>query len=604
MTGYLLLIALGPVQDFIAQARRTRDLWYGSHLLSELSRAAARVLAGAGAELVFPALESGDDELQACSSPIRHETGLPPLSVANKLLAELPEGKSIDPAKLARMVRAAVYQHWRELSHEVRERCRSLLAADINAAWDEQVDTCLEFTASWAPLPVQGYAHARREVEAAVSARKNLRDFSVWHKTRGAVPKSSLDGARETVLAPPRARSTALERKYRIASGEQLDAIGLVKRAGGEPDQFVPIVNVALASWCAKAQEHASGALESLRAACREIRITSVNRSDLGWVKAFPFDASILLRSRWPGVFQEQGLEGVDPQAWGRKHLRPLYRALSDPYPYVACLVADGDRMGATIDRLSHADQHRVFSRQLATFATDARRIVEHEHCGSLVYAGGDDVLAFLPLPEALSCADALRHCFAEIMRTACGSHVVPPTLSVGLGIGHVMDGMGDLLSLGRQAERTAKGTDRNALAVRVDKRSGGMRSWRAGWHEWDQDPVGRLRADADLLADDTLSMRKVYQVAKAILVFPHPEVVSDQRWTRVLVMEVHRILARTQGEAPIGPADVGLVMEESQGYRVVHGALRSWIERMLVARTFAQAAPRVRAGSAGREAA
>lgn len=42
MTTHLLQIVLGPVQEFIAQARRTRDLWYGSHLLYEVSRAAAR----------------------------------------------------------------------------------------------------------------------------------------------------------------------------------------------------------------------------------------------------------------------------------------------------------------------------------------------------------------------------------------------------------------------------------------------------------------------------------------------------------------------------------------------------------------------------------
>ena len=60
------------------------------------------------------------------------------------------------------------------------------------------------------------------------------------------------------------------------------------------------------------------------------------------------------------------------------------------------------------------------------------------------------------------------------------------PTLSVGLGIGHVLESMGDLLELGRRAEKRAKGADlpirerRNALGVIVDKRSGGTVSWRA----------------------------------------------------------------------------------------------------------------------------
>ncbi len=57
MTAHLIQIAVGPVQEFIAQARRTRDLWYGSHLLSEVSRAVARSLhEDPRVVLVFPAL--------------------------------------------------------------------------------------------------------------------------------------------------------------------------------------------------------------------------------------------------------------------------------------------------------------------------------------------------------------------------------------------------------------------------------------------------------------------------------------------------------------------------------------------------------------------
>src|SRR5690606_36119506 len=80
MTAHLLLITLGPVQDFIAQARRTRDLWYGSHLLSELGRAAARALLDGGAQLIFPALKAGDPELVACPAPLR-DGRMAPLNV-------------------------------------------------------------------------------------------------------------------------------------------------------------------------------------------------------------------------------------------------------------------------------------------------------------------------------------------------------------------------------------------------------------------------------------------------------------------------------------------------------------------------------------------
>ncbi len=47
-------------------ARRSRDLWFGSHLLSEISRAAARGIAVAGGQLIFPALDFNNPELEPC----------------------------------------------------------------------------------------------------------------------------------------------------------------------------------------------------------------------------------------------------------------------------------------------------------------------------------------------------------------------------------------------------------------------------------------------------------------------------------------------------------------------------------------------------------
>jgi CRISPR-associated protein Cmr2 len=573
MTAHILLITLGPVQEFIAQARRTRDLWYGSHLLSELGRAAARELINGGAQLIFPALERGDSELAPCPAPLR-DNDRPPLNIPNKLLAEAPPG--VEPAELARAAREAVMRFWREeIAAPVKVNCSGLLAPHTDAVWHEQVDTFVEFGASWAPLG--DYARTRREVEHAIASRKNLRAFAPWTSQPGNVPKSSLDGARDTVLRPPREREPRLARKYRIADGEQLDAVGLVKRAGGEPGQFVPVVNVALASWVARAREVAASQLGALRDACEASAVSRVSR-DIPCARPFPFDASVLLRSRWKSVFDEQGLQG-DPDSWGRGHVAPLLEVLSEPYPYVACLVGDGDRMGQAIDRLGSADAHRAFSRALSGFARQAREIVEQRHRGALVYAGGDDVLAFLPLPEAIACADELRRAFL-----ADRPESDRPTLSVGIGIGHLMESMGDLLALGREAEREAK-RDRNALAVIVDKRSGGRRSWRARWEE---DPAGRLREDAALLTE-RLSSRKVYEVAHTVTRLPEPTASDDATWARLLSRGVRRSLARA-GEGGLTAEDVGLSLDESAGYGALHDRVRAWVSRMLIARTFAEA--------------
>jgi CRISPR-associated protein Cmr2 len=586
MTAHLLLVTLGPVQDFIAQARRTRDLWYGSHLLSELGRAAARALLGGGAKLIVPSLPTGDAQLEPCAAPLRPD-GTPPQNVANKLLAEVPDG--VDPQELARAVRTEVMRYWREdLAAPVKNRCAGLLAPGIDATWAEQVDSFVEFAATWSPLV--DYAATRRRLEQAIAGRKMLRDFDAWTQGRGSVPKSSLDGARETVLRPPKERDAKLVRKYQIKDGEQLDAIGLVKRTGGEPEQFVPVINVALASWLDLVRREAPLELDSLLEACRKTDLARVERRDLPCAAPFPFDASVVLPSRWRSVFKEQGLEG-DAESWGRKHVRPILHKVSEPYPYVACLVADGDHMGRAIDRLSSAEDHRSFSKALARFAAEARRVVEQQHRGSLVYAGGDDMVAFLPLPEALSCADDIRKRFASAMAAACQS--IPseqlPTLSVGLGIGHVMESMGDLLALGRQAEREAK-RDRNALAVVVDKRSGGTRTWRA---LWSADPVRALHDGAALLRG-RLSSRKVHEIAATLARLPEASQATEDGWARVLALEVERSLARVEGGA-LSPEFVGLALAADVGYAVLHAQVRDWVTRMLIARTFAQAEPRVR---------
>jgi len=60
---------------------------------------------------------------------------------------------------------------------------------------------------------------------------------------------------------------------------------------------------------------------------------------------------------------------------------------------------------------------HQAFSRKLAYFALEkVRKIVEDNHYGKLVYAGGDDVLALLPIEEVLKCAYDLQKKFKEIL--------------------------------------------------------------------------------------------------------------------------------------------------------------------------------------------
>src|SRR5204862_4767777 len=106
--SYLFLVSIGPVQEFISTARRTRDLAYGSWLLSELSKAAALAIVNAedpGPEglnsLIFPAPTS-----RALLEPNNTELR----SIGNKIVAQVQHS----PGTLGPIVQAAVEKRLEE----------------------------------------------------------------------------------------------------------------------------------------------------------------------------------------------------------------------------------------------------------------------------------------------------------------------------------------------------------------------------------------------------------------------------------------------------------------------------------------------------------
>jgi CRISPR-associated protein Cmr2 len=654
---YLLIVQLGPVQDFIAQARRTRDLWFGSHLLSELSRAAAKAATAHGA-LIFPALDAHDPELEPCDS-LSRDTG-PPVSIANKVVVELRP--SPEPRGAAQAIRAAVDAHWRAIAARVRRNHEADLAGDIDAVWNEQISSLVEFTAAWAPID-RGYAAVRRQVEIALGGRRRLRDFvSIRHHRAGA-PASSLDGGRVSVLAPPGTRRAGrAERRLLLGDGESLDAVGVVKRRGGDPEQFLSVLNVAVAPWLRRAATipAAASALDALRSACRDLtvedtetgairRLDRIRRPELHGAARFPYNASVLFAPRLPGVFEELGVPKDrttgEARAWEANHLRPLLAAAGEPPSYVACLVADGDRMGLAIDGLRSAAAHRELARELGAFPAEARRIIEQDHDGIAVYAGGDDVLAFVPVCRSVACADALRKAFEAAIRAALdGAHridrdaghappvgearPVAPTLSVGIGVGHILDSMGHLRDLGARAEKAAK-QSRNALAVLVDRRSGGDHLWLASWSD---DPADRLARDIDLLDGGAgrparLPMAKVHELAHLLRDFSVPSAPSIARLADraaplepdagalVLRGEITRILARTHRGAPhasepagdpgaqaaaatehptlgLTPKEVGLPLDPNATFIDLHVQLAGWVTRLQISHVLGSSDP------------
>lgn len=568
MIGHLVAVTVGPVQDFIAAARRTRDLWFGSYLLSEVSKAAAKAVREHGGNLIFPAPR--DDADLAPDSP---------LSVANVIVAEI---SGADPAAVAGAAKQAARRRWRDFADRVFDMHQGVIDASI---WNEQLDDVVEIYAAWQTYTTETYQADRAALMRLLGARKRCRDF-LPAKGRAGVPKSSLDGLRESVLRKERPEGS--RPRLPLREGEHLDVVGMVKRTWAPDDgapRYPSVARVAADPWLRRIP---SDRLEALAKACRAADTGIIHEIDVSQGRghpryaAFPFEGTAVFRSRHHDLREEADVAAADlaPLA---DALRDLERDHKEPSPYLGVLVADGDRMGQALSALNSLDKHRKFSRALADFASKSREIV-HEHNGVLVYAGGDDVLAFVPVDHCLDCARALHDAFGEALKAWSEETGIDLTFSVGFAVAHFMEPLEDLLAYGRAAEKHAKHPrdgdgqqdDRNGLAVHVVKRGGGPLAVRANWSD---NPDQRLKQLAQWIEGQSVSGRVAYDLHKIAEVY---ETWPPETAKAVIQSDVRSTLKKKQPSAASGAGVLDKIIEDRVGSAA---SLRSLANDLLVAR-------------------
>ena len=601
MARFLVTLSLGPVQSLIGAARRTRDLWCGSWLLSEAARAAAHCLHERHPGcLIFPCPDDPASDLDLQDKPgdaanianiLRAEVDLPGAEAARALC---------DEAKAAAV---ACLTAIGESARDELDRIGRPLRGDV---WRAQIGDLLECFAAWAPIRSDsdgGYAQASRRLGGALAARKATRDFPACKPLpTSGLPKSSLDGAFETVLPEGWSPGDRARRRLGLSNGEQLDALGVIKRLAGDSEQFTAWPRIAADSWIRRLTDDQQHRLCDAYEALVGLDLATRVRGNAGIYQALPFDALMLypfrldnaLSGELAGTEHREALKGL------KGHIGQLRREkavdglpVGEPVPYAAILKADGDRMGALLARAESAERSRQISRALHGFASRVREMVR-EHWGHAIYAGGDDVLALVPLAHAVGCSRALADAFAESLAGIAADMGTPPaerpTLSVGLGIGHVMEPMAALRARADRTELAAKGdatkTPRNALAIALGIRSGAEVPWRAPWTD---DPAfDALARLTDAFRDELLPSRVAYDLRAidlrlAWLREDDGEIARGMRAT-----EVERRLDRARGEGGGKriPADLrGLILERSAAQPLNELADTLIIARWLAAR-------------------
>lgn len=162
-----IIFSIGPVQDFIAIARKTQDLWASSYILSYLSWCAMKVFAEQfGPDcIIFPDLlyqpfvdkwlknEKGID----LNEPANEELSSP--SLPNRFLAVIP---SDAVESLSKKAKEEVNKTFYSICNAVKERIAkdlSINSAKWNEIWNRQISKFLEVY--WVALPTNNGDYKR-----------------------------------------------------------------------------------------------------------------------------------------------------------------------------------------------------------------------------------------------------------------------------------------------------------------------------------------------------------------------------------------------------------------------------------------------------------
>lgn len=504
----LLLISIGPVQSFIESARKLEDLWSGSFVLSWLSENAIEMLLttakehNIAMEMVYPMVS--DQELDKKNKPYPEVASLP-----NRFVCRLdasPEEVADMARKAEVKVKEAFVDFCQSSVHRVFGEFSKRLEGEplqrMKVLTEEQARALIEVFWAIEPMETNDFNQHRRQLEIRLAAAKNNRSINQLNQ----------DGVVCTVCG---------ER-------EALNGWSVPETAGiGEMKQLLKN------TWDSRKPEF-SKRVKSGEALCGVC---------LGKRAARDF-----FQDKYETKKHFQSFPSV-------RHIADLssdYRQELDDEnrSYYAVLLMDGDDMGKWFSESNKIEDHQELSRKLALYASETVPRTVNNHSGKLVYAGGDDVLAFLPLNSAFQCAKALRVAFGSDHE----GFLKGATASMGMVIAHDKVPLSKVLRHVRKMEKAAKSYQKNdsenskkdAIAVGVLTR-GEIRETCFSWDDID------TAIEIKKTYQQDLSTTFLFTFAKAFLpligkeyhkkVQPLDNSIESQKLLR---LEMERLVARS----------------------------------------------------------
>jgi len=502
MIPYIVILQFGPVQDFIQTARRTDDYWAGSFLLSFATAHMINMLQEKGGEIIFP--DPADNELVQAVGTGRfdNEESLFP-SLPNRLGVRI-QAENVQTLKsLLEKLKTSVLEKclWFFEKIENELDCGKQISR-------EQVFDLFECYYALAEDDPDSPCSSIQVVEKKLAARKNIRDFKSFFQNgfkctqcgfREPIGKdvSNLIGLKND-WEKIRNRH---EYQYVFKKNERLCAVcsgkRLLRRVCFGGGSIPSTSTIGVSEWLARvdqAMHPGSGKSQSIANAFSSFFLC-LKQSEIEQ-KMVPVPAN---RKKSRPVYQIEGDWFIDDSYDRRekqaqdennlsllqkiknvrkklnKFLRTLPPELRTPPKYYTLLSFDGDDMGEYKKTLATCEEHKTFSRELAGFSKTVYQVVHEQFHGYVVYSGGDEGVALIPLSETFQVMEKLRKKFNQLKGGL--------TLSSGAVVMHHQAPLGMGLKAASETLRNAKKiSGKNAFSISIRKRSGSQLICRAPW--------------------------------------------------------------------------------------------------------------------------
>lgn len=461
--NYLFVFTIGPVSTLINNSRKINDMYAGSKLLSGLMEQIINHLKDSyhedgEAEVLFPNFNK-----EACkekSDNSAEDKKQKKSDIPNRLIARIAVASEEKIEKIGKSLEQYAKNQF------MKDCIKTLSNQEIDEKGIELAKQQLErfLEVYWIAEPVDDfndekeYKAAYQNVFRKLQAIKGIRPFQQineqWNRKCMLFPEYNAifvrkkeDGSYPANVNKSNIYENDILDNY-LKPGEAVSAIALVKRLYKDAQDINSLRYMLL--------ENELNLLEIEEQENDELK----NKKDDLANAVYDIDHDNLDKNKYDDDdIKDRYIKKVAEDFYN--NIKAKGGTLSS---YYALIKLDGDSMGEKFLECDLKGQ-RELSGRISCFAQAVPRIWK-EHKGISVYAGGEDVLGFVPLTQLFLCLNDLYTAFQD--------HVNGYTFSAGIVVAHLMQPLKEVAADAEKMEHLAKQAEgKNSCVFSINKRSG-----------------------------------------------------------------------------------------------------------------------------------